>query len=108
MPTGQTEFEFEMAGFDFKSTAYQWLVISGAKAQYKGAGTVDGVSGYSFILTATDGEINGGGGVDKFRIHITNTTTGGTVYDNIPGAADDLNNANPEAIAGGDIVIYSN
>ena len=108
MPTGQTEFQFQTASFNFHSTDYQWLVISGAKAQYKGTGTVNGTSGYSFKLTATDGEISGGGGVDKFRIHITNTATGGTVYDNVPGAADDITHTNPEAIAGGDIVIHSN
>ena len=108
VPTGQTQFQFQMASFSFQSIDYQWLVISGAKAQYKGDGTVNGASGYSFILTATDGEISGGGGVDKFRIHITNTATGATVYDNVPGAADDINNANPEAIGGGDIVIHSN
>lgn len=108
VPTGQTQFQFQMASFNFQSTAYQWLVIAGPKAQYKGTGTVNGLSGYSFMLTATDGEINGGGGVDKFRIHITNTANGGTVYDNVPGAADDMNSANPEAISGGDIVIHSN
>jgi PKD repeat protein len=108
VPTGQTEFHFQMAGFDFQSTAYQWLIVAGAKAQYKGSGTVNGVSGYNFILTATDGAIRGGGGVDKFRIHITSASTGATVYDNVPGAADDINNANPEAIAGGNIVIHSN
>jgi hypothetical protein len=107
VPTGQTEFHFQMANFNFQSTAYQWLLISGPKAQYKGTGTVNGVNGYSFILTATDGEIKGGGGVDKFRIHVTNTTTGGTVYDNVPGSPDDINSANPQAIAGGDIVIHS-
>jgi hypothetical protein len=80
----------------------------GAKAQYKGTGTINGVTGYDFILTATDGEVNGGGGVDKFRIHITDSATGASVYDNVPGLADDLNNANPQVISGGDIVIHSN
>jgi hypothetical protein len=108
VPTGQTEFQFQVANFDFQSTAYQWLVIAGAKAQYKGTGTINGASGYSFMLTATDGKINGGGGVDKFRIHITNTATGATVYDNRPGTVDDIDNANPQAIGGGDIVIHSN
>src|SRR5262249_15766599 len=36
VPTGDTEFQFQTAGFNFKSTSYDWLVISGAKAQYKG------------------------------------------------------------------------
>jgi hypothetical protein len=97
-----------VANFNFQSTAYQWLVIAGAKAQYKGAGSINGAGGYSFMLTATDGKINGGGGVDKFRIHITNTATGATVYDNVAGTTDDINNANPQAIGGGDIVIHSN
>jgi hypothetical protein len=107
IPTGQIQFQFQVAGFNFQSTAYQWLVIAGAKAQYKGTGTINGTSGYTFMLTATDGAINGGGGVDKFRIHITSTATGGTVYDNVRGAGDDLNSANPQAIGGGDIVIHS-
>ena len=54
-----------MAGFDVKTTDYQWLVVAGPKASDKGHGTVSRVSGYSFILTATDYEIKGGGGVDK-------------------------------------------
>src|SRR5215475_6771678 len=67
IPTGETEFQFHVAGFNFKSTVYEWLVVSGPKAQYKGAGTVNGAGNYGFLLTATDGQVAGGGGVDKFR-----------------------------------------
>src|SRR6266849_5643421 len=35
VPSCNTEFQFHAAGFNFKSTAYEWLVVSGAKAQYK-------------------------------------------------------------------------
>ena len=42
VPTGDTEFQFQAGGFNFKSTVYEWLVISGSKAQYKGSGTVNG------------------------------------------------------------------
>jgi hypothetical protein len=41
------------------------LVIAGARAQYKGLGTVNGSGNYGFLLTAIDGQVNGGGGVDK-------------------------------------------
>jgi hypothetical protein len=51
-------------------------VVSGAKAQYKGTGTVNGQPGYGFLLTATDGQLQGGGGVDKFRIKIWDQGTG--------------------------------
>src|SRR6266581_7865386 len=89
VPTGQTEFQFNVANFNFHSTSYEWLVIAGAKAQYKGVGTVNGVGNYGFILTAIDGEINGGGGVDKFRIKIWDINNNGTiVYDNQLGASD--------------------
>src|SRR5665647_1838846 len=40
-PTGNTEFQFKVANLNFKSTSYDWLVIAGAKAQYKGTGTIN-------------------------------------------------------------------
>ena len=35
-PTGQTEFQFQVGNLTFHSESYQWLVINGARAQYKG------------------------------------------------------------------------
>ncbi len=49
---------------NFHSSEYQWLVVAGAKAQFKGTGTINGsygsanTSGYGFILTAIDGKLN--------------------------------------------------
>jgi hypothetical protein len=108
VPTGNTEFQFHAAKFTFKSDSYQWLVVAGAKAQYKGVGSVNGVPGYGFLLTAVDGQVKGGGGVDKFRIKIWNLETGVVIYDNVRGAPDDIDAANPQEIAGGSIVIHSN
>ena len=104
VPTGQTEFQFKAGDLNFHSTDYQWLVISGAKAQYKGTGTINGAGSYNFRLTATDGYANGGGGADEFRIKITGP--GGVVYDNVIGGSDDLDSANPQALGGGSIVIH--
>ena len=106
-PTGNTEFQFHAAGFNFHSTVYDWLVIAGARAQYKGTGTVNGSGNYGFLLTAVDGDVNGGGGVDKFRIKIWDKTSGGMVYDNVAGASDDIDSANPQQLGGGSIVISS-
>ncbi len=103
-PTGQTQFEFKAGSLNFHSTAYDWLVVAGAKAQYKGTGTINGSGDYGFILTAIDGEVSGGGGTDKFRIKIWDRTTGTIVYDNQMDAADD---AEPTTvIGGGSIVIH--
>src|SRR5205823_1650473 len=38
VPTGETEFQFQLANFTFHSTSYDWLVVSGARGQYKGLG----------------------------------------------------------------------
>jgi len=105
-PDGNTEFQFKAGDLNFHSSSYQWLVVAGAKAQYKGVGTINGSGNYGFLLTATDGQI-AGGGVDKFRIKIWDKTAGDTVvYDNAPSASDDIDKVNPQAIASGSIVIH--
>ena len=106
VPTGNTEFQFKAGNLNFSITAYQWLVVAGAKAQYKGDGTINGAGNYGFLLTATDGQFTGGGGVDKFRIKIWDKATSVIVYDNRPGASDDIDAADPQAIGGGSIVIH--
>jgi hypothetical protein len=80
-------------------------VVNGYKAQYQGSGTVNGSGDYKFILTAHDGKLSGTG-TDRFRIKITDKNTGNIVYDNARGSSDDIDNANPQAIAGGSIVIH--
>ena len=78
-------------------------MIAGAKAMYKGDGTVNGVADFTFQLNASDGQVNGGGGVDKFRIKIKDA--GGTViYDNQQGAED--NDDPTTALGGGSIKIH--
>ena len=102
-PTGETEFQ--VADLNFHSTSYDWLVVSGAKAQYQGSGTVNGTGDYGFLLTIIDGQVNGGGGVDKLRMKIWNKSTNVIIYDNQMGAAD---GADPTtALGGGSIVLHS-
>lgn len=88
-PDGNTQFQFKAGDLNFSSDLYEWLVVAGARAQFKGEGTVNGIAGFGFMLTAIDGEVNGGGGVDKFRMKIWNITSGAVIYDNQLGIADD-------------------
>ncbi|NLF17075.1 MAG: cadherin-like domain-containing protein [Lentisphaerae bacterium] len=104
IPSGQTQFDFALAGLSFHSTAYAWLVVAGPHSKYKGTGTINGSAGFGFMLTATDGQRSGGGGVDRFRIKIWDETTGEVVYDNQMGADDDSPAAT--ALGGGSIVIH--
>jgi hypothetical protein len=107
-PSGETEFQFKAGNLNFNSTSYEWLVISGAMAQYKGAGAINGQPGYAFLLTGRDGRQSGGTGVDGFRIKITNTSTGAVVYDNKLGSTDDSTSPNVQALGGGSIQIQQN
>ena len=106
VPTGHTEFRFHAAGLDFKSADFQWLVVAGARAQFKGTGTIkDDAGSYGFFLTAIDGQVNGGGGADKFRIKIWDVSDDTIViYDNQMGADDDA--APTTTIQSGSIVVH--
>jgi len=104
VPTGNTQFQFHAAGLDFKSTSYDWLVVAGAKAQYKGFGTINGSGNYRFMLTAIDGNELGVGKPDTFRIRIWDADSDLPVYDNQLGVDE---NADPTtALGGGSIVVH--
>ena len=104
VPKGETQFVFKSANLDFQSTSYEWLVVAGARAQFKGVGTINGSGSYGFLLTAIDGALISGGGPDKFRIMIWDKESDQIIYDNLIGAAD---TADPStAIGGGSIVIH--
>ncbi|MFL6719604.1 MAG: hypothetical protein ACJ8G3_24920, partial [Burkholderiaceae bacterium] len=85
-PTGETEFRFQAGVLNFYSNNYDWLVVGGARAQYKGTGVINGRGSYQFLLTAVDGDLIGKGTADRFRIKIwhrdDSTNADVTDYDN--------------------------
>ena len=106
VPTGQTQFQCQVGNLNFHSGVYQWLVVAGAKAQYKGSGTINGSGDYDFMLTATDGDFGGDKGVDKFRVKTWDRVSGGLVYDNKRGGSDDIDKTDLQAISKGSIVVH--
>jgi hypothetical protein len=87
-PKGETQFQFEDGNFEFNALNFDYLVISGAKAQFRGTGKITGgQSGIGFIMTVIDGKLDGSG-VDKIRMKIYNRNTNAIIYDNQPGASD--------------------
>jgi len=100
-----TQFQFKVADLNFHSNDYEWLVVAGARAKYKGTGSINGIGDYGFMLTAIDGQIPGGNGVDKFRIKIWDKITDDIIYDNKLGT-DDFGNDATE-LGGGSIVIHN-
>ena len=102
VPSGSTSFKFRAGDFEFDSTSYDWLVVSGARAQFRGTGVIRNRAGvFTFVLTGIDGDLPGGGGLDKLRIKISDSS--GVVYDNQLGTAD---SADPSTvITSGHVVI---
>ena len=78
--------------------------IAGARAQYKGVGTINGAGSYRFMLTAIDGSLLGGDQADRFRIRIWNVADDVIVYDNHMGAGDSDDPATE--LGGGQIVVH--
>lgn len=106
VPSGETEFNFKAGGLNFHSASYDWLVVAGPQAKFKGNGTINGAGDYGFMLSAVDGKLTGGGDADKFRIKIwTNDASETVVYDNQTG--DDEDAKASDEIEGGSIVIHS-
>ena len=103
-PIGTTQFKFKVADFDFHSESYDWLVIAGARAQYKGTGTINSEGNYGFMLTAIDEVLTPSTDVDLFRIKIWDKDSGNVVYDNKPGESD-TGDATTE-LGGGSIMIH--
>ena len=104
VPTGSTKFQFNAGGLNFKSTSYDWLVVSGNKSQLQGTGTIDGTGSYRFMLTCLDGDQPGGDGHDRFRIKIWSESNT-LIYDNQLNAPD---GADPTTVlSGGSIRIHN-
>jgi hypothetical protein len=105
-PKGETQFEFKVGSLEFNALNFDYLVINNAKAQFRGTGKITGdQSGYGFIMTVIDGDLDGSG-IDKIRMKIYSKTNGRVVYDNQPGASD---TADPVTAVGDNssVVIYS-
>ena len=105
-PTGETEFQFKVADLNFHSDSYDWLVIAGHKAMYKGIGTINGAGNYGFMLFAIDEKLTPSTDVDLIRIKIWDKDDGDAiVYDNEMGEDED---AEPTTeIGGGNIKIHN-
>lgn len=97
-PFAQPGFRLKTDRFTFDSTTYDWLVVTGAKAQLHGSGRVNGSGDYGFFLSAVDGERIAVDVHDRLRIKIWDIGTGAVLYDTQPG---DGEGADPTGTLGG-------
>lgn len=99
-PTGNTEFQYQIANLNFHSNNYDLMVVAGAKVMYKGTGTINGGGNYGFKIFAIDEKLTPSTDVDTFRIKIWDKDDNDSiVYDN------DLEENGTE-LSGGQIVIH--
>ena len=108
-PAGLTRLEFRTASLRFVSGDYDWMVVTGARAQYQGTGTINGQGRYRFVLTAVDGARLAAGPADRFRIRIWSRDERNerdvVVYDNQVDDGADGTPAEGTEIGGGSIAI---
>jgi len=100
IPSGNTAFEFDLAGLAFSSQSYEWLVVNKAatNAQFKGTGTINGLldpngNAYKFMLWAGDSS------PDTFRIRIW--------WEDETGERDVYDNGTAQAVGAGNIVVHT-
>ena len=111
IPDGSTNFRFEAGDLDFDATAYDWMIISGARVRYKGEGTVNGGAElYKFRVTAHDASDSGDDiAEDGFRIKIWREDSGGAeiiLYDNGLGVDDSTGGGGTTPLGGGSITVH--
>jgi hypothetical protein len=102
IPTGNTEFQFKAGFLNFKSSAYEWLLVAGEKAKFKGEGTINGTGSYGFLISASDGDKKGD--PDALRIKIWDVYSDAVVYDNQMDSFEEDPMTN---ISGGSIVVHT-
>jgi PKD repeat protein len=105
-PTGKFRFTYDINPLDhgcmaatcleLDSTAYTSLTIVNAKATVKGAGTLNGKTGYKFVVSVIDGS------PDRVRVRIVDALSR-VVYDSQPGAAETADPTTP--LTGGSVLV---
>jgi len=103
-PVGNMEFDFHLGALHFRSTSYDWLVVSTSKVRFKGSGTINGAGDYAFLVSAVDGDVTGGD-PDTFRMKIWDKSTGVVIYDSEMGSGDGT--PATTVLGGGSIVIHN-
>ncbi len=108
LPQGNVEFHLKIAGFNFHSSEYEWLMVNHFKAKFRGVGTVNGAGNYGFMVSVIDEANTASTDVDLFRIKIWDKDDDDAlVYDNQIECGSQEENADPcTALGGGNIKIH--
>lgn len=91
-PSGNLEFQFKAGDLHFRSTGFEWLVVtSEPRAQFRGDGILNGTTTCKFQVDAWDGSFSGtdafglhiygcsGAGGDRYRLEASSLRTGSII-----------------------------
>ncbi|HEU4389039.1 MAG TPA: endo-1,4-beta-xylanase, partial [Blastocatellia bacterium] len=102
-PKGTTQFTFGTLGF--QASSFEFLVVSGAKAAFRGVGKINGGGNFGFMLSLIDGDLKGAGNVDRLRMKIWDKNNNdAVVYDSQIGAPDTADPAAP--LTSGNVTVH--
>jgi len=97
-PSGNAELKLNVGKLDFRSTSFDWMVVTGNTVEFQGRGTLNGIGDYAFAVVATDGV------GDAIRVRVWSLVTGVVAYDNRLG--DPLDSANMTPLGGGSVQVH--
>ena len=103
---GQVAFHLKENGLSFKSTSFEAerLIVFGQEANFKGKGTINGKSGYGFLVAIVNHALNVNNPNDRLRLMIWEEESGRIVYDNQAGDPEEASAVN--RIGMGAMVLY--
>ncbi|PVY39049.1 outer membrane protein assembly factor BamB family protein [Pontibacter virosus] len=103
---GQVAFQLKENDLNFKSTSFEAerLIVFGQEANFKGKGTINGKSGYGFLVAIVNHALNVKNPNDRLRLMIWEEESGRIVYDNQAGDAEEATATN--RIGMGAMVLY--
>lgn len=103
---GQVAFHLKENDLSFKSTSFEAerLIVFGQEANFKGKGTINGKSGYGFLVAIVNHALNVNNPNDRLRLMIWEEESGRIVYDNQAGDAEEASAIN--RIGMGAMVLY--
>jgi hypothetical protein len=103
IPTGRFAIHGSPLILDLASSSFEYLVVSGSSATFRGAGTLSDGTSVGFLVSALDGK-SAGTKVDLIRLKVWNVATGQVIYDTDPGVAETA--APTTVLAGGNVTLH--
>ena len=86
-PTGQFRIHGSSALLDLTSSAFEYLVVKGSTASFRGTGVLSDGTPVGFFVSAQDGKV-AGTRIDRIRLKVWKSADGQVLFDTEPGVSE--------------------